>query len=174
MRSLNYNARLMRKLALLGVMAVVLLADQATKRMVIHSLDQPRSYLGGHVMLLRAENAGAFLSLGAALPESVRAVIFSGVVAVGLAVAAWVLFSGRMQTRGDDMALALIIAGGLGNLVDRVRFGGRVTDFLYLSAGPLHTGVFNVADMAITAGVIWLMVAWMFVKKAPEASGPAA
>jgi lipoprotein signal peptidase len=41
-----------------------------------------------------------------------------------------------------------------------LRFGGLVTDFIYLEAGPLHTGVLNLADMAITGGVIWIAVSW--------------
>jgi signal peptidase II len=160
----------MRTLLLVAIMFVIAILDQTTKAAVMHSLDSPRSYLGGHLMLLRAENSGAFLSLGAALPEGVRILIFSGVVAVGLSIAAYVLLAGKMQTRSDEIALAMIIAGGFGNLIDRVRFHGRVTDFLYLQAGPLHTGVFNVADMAITGGVVWLMLSWMITKKTAPAT----
>jgi signal peptidase II len=155
----------MRKLALVAVMAIVLLADQWSKHVVIQSLHEPRSFAGGHLMLLRAENMGAFLSLGANLPAALRHIVFDGVVGVGLAIAAWVLFSGRMSTRADELSLALIIAGGFGNVIDRVRLEGRVTDFIYLVAGPLHTGVFNIADMAITGGVLWLMVSWAVARK---------
>lgn len=75
-----------------------------------------------------------------------------------------VLIRGGLK-RGDDVALAMILAGGTGNLIDRMRFDGRVTDFLYLTAGPLHTGVFNVADMAVTFGVIWLLASWTFKRR---------
>jgi len=122
----------------------------------------PRVY--GVLTLVYAENPGAFLSLGAGLPRMVRRVIFDGLVTVGLGIAAWFLFTGRARGGGDDVALALIVAGGVGNLIDRIRFGGQVTDFIYLRAGPLHTGVFNVADMAITGGVLWLALAWMWPK----------
>ena len=61
----------------------------------------------------------------------------------------------------DRVAVALLVAGGAGNLIDRIRFRGVVTDFLVLSFGPLHTGVFNVADMAITAAVLWLILSWV-------------
>ena len=81
-------------------------------------------------------------------------------MAIALGAAAIVLFRGGVHSRSDEVALALILAGGVGNLIDRLRFVGRVTDFLYLSAGPLHTGVFNVADMAITLGILWLAVSW--------------
>ena len=46
--------------------------------------------------------------------------------------------------------LALLLAGALGNLIDRIRWDGLVIDFLNLGIGPLRTGVFNVADMAVT------------------------
>ena len=72
-----------------------------------------------------------------------------------------------MQPGTDDVAIAFIIGGGVGNLIDRFRLGGRVTDFIYLQAGVLHTGVFNVADMAITFGVLWLLATWAFASKAP-------
>ncbi|MGZ7078065.1 MAG: signal peptidase II, partial [Thermoanaerobaculia bacterium] len=59
------------------------------------------------------------------------------------------------------VAVAMIGGGGVGNLIDRLTRGGRVTDFLFMQIGPLHTGVFNVADMAITIGVTWLFVSSM-------------
>jgi signal peptidase II len=99
------------------------------------------------------------------LPRLARRIVFDGLVTVGIAMAAWFLLTGRVHGRGDDVALALIIAGGIGNLIDRLRYGGVVTDFLYLHAGPLHTGVFNVADMAITGGVLWLALAWMLPRR---------
>ena len=55
-------------------------------------------------------------------------------------------------------SLALILAGGLGNQIDRLLFQGGVTDFLFLTLGPLHTGIFNVADMAIMAGALLLLL----------------
>jgi signal peptidase II len=164
---------LRKKTFFLALIFVVLLVDQSTKHLArVHLQHQDmRHYLGETVTLLYAENAGAFLSLGADLPAVVRQVILNGIVGIGLAVAAWVLFTGRMHSKWDELALAFILAGGVGNLIDRVRNHGRVTDFIYLAAGPLHTGVFNVADMAITSGVVWLMLSWMFVK-APKPSHP--
>ena len=50
-------------------------------------------------------------------------------------------------------AFALIAGGGLGNLYDRLTNTGRVVDFLMVGMGSLRTGIFNVADLAITFGV---------------------
>lgn len=154
-----------RRFALLLLICGTLLLDQATKVAARATLRDrpPRDY--GVATLIYAENTGAFLSMGAGLPRLARRVIFDGLVTIGLAAAAWFLFTGRVHGRGDDVALALIIAGGVGNLIDRLRFGGFVTDFLYLHAGAVHTGVFNVADMGITGGVLWLALAWMLPRK---------
>jgi signal peptidase II len=151
----------MRRLAVAVVIVVILAADQETKSLARQHLraKSPRHFSA--LTLIYTDNRGAFLSLGENFSEGVRTIVFDLIVAIGLAVAAVALFRGQLQ-RGDDIALAAIIGGGVGNLIDRLRFAGRVTDFLYLSAGPLHTGVFNIADMAITLGVIWLMVSWMF------------
>jgi signal peptidase II len=150
-----------RRIALAAIIALTIALDQETKVLARQSLmnDLPRHY-AGVLTLMYTENPGAFLSLGSNLPPNVRHLIFDGLVSVGLLVAAFVLFTGRMQPGADDVAIAFIIGGGVGNLIDRFRLGGRVTDFLYLAAGPLHTGVFNVADMAITGGVLWLALSW--------------
>ena len=58
--------------------------------------------------------------------------------------------------------LALSVAGGVSNLIDRVAAGGLVMDFLNLGIGRLRTGIFNVADMALTFGVIWILLAGIF------------
>jgi signal peptidase II len=57
------------------------------------------------------------------------------------------------------VALGLLLAGGVGNLIDRINQNGHVTDFLNVGIGPVRTGIFNVADMAIMAGaglLFWL------------------
>ncbi len=146
-------------------MLFLLAADQWTKHLArVHLQHDEARRFGSVLTLVYAENSGAFLSLGAELPEIVRRFILDGIVGIGLAVASWVLFAGRMHGKSDEIALALIVAGGVGNLIDRVRNHGRVTDFIYLAAGPLHTGVFNIADLAITTGVVWLMLSWAFSK----------
>ena len=155
-----------RRLILLAVIALTIALDQGAKALVRRTLMNSYPIRAGILTLLHTENAGAFLSLGADLPPNVRHLIFDGLVSIGLIAAAFVLFTGRMQPGMDDVAIAFIIGGGVGNLIDRFRLGGRVTDFIYLAAGPLHTGVFNIADMAITGGVLWLAISWMFRKKA--------
>jgi signal peptidase II len=55
-----------------------------------------------------------------------------------------------------------VLAGGGGNLIDRVAYGGVVVDFLNLGIGGLRTGIFNVADLQIVAGIV--MLAWLSLR----------
>jgi len=135
--------------------------DQATKALARETLasSPPVSLLGGTVRFQYAENPGAFLSLGAGLSPQWRfllGVVFSGAALAALAV--FILRSRSLSTV-QRIGLGLVVAGGLGNLVDRLANDGRVVDFVSLGVGSLRTGIFNVADMAITAGVLAAMAA---------------
>jgi signal peptidase II len=134
--------------------------DQATKVVardhLVHS--GPLSYAGDMFRLHYAENRGAFLSLGSNLPDGLREGIFT--VGAGLMLVAlftWLLLSPRMSP-WNTLALALLCGGGVGNLIDRILRDGRVIDFLNLGIGGLRTGIFNVADIAITMGLIMLLL----------------
>jgi len=84
-----------------------------------------------------------------------------GVVLVGATQLA--LFAFLMRTRSlttaQRVGFSLFLAGGLGNWIDRLANDGRVIDFVSLGLGPLHTGIFNVADVAITAGIVMVLIA---------------
>ncbi len=146
--------------AVLAIVAAVVVLDRATKIAAVALLPEGRrlSYAGDLFRLELLRNPGAFLGLGGALPEGVRAAIFTWGVAA-LTVGALVVALRRGVARRTALAAALVGAGGLGNLWDRVALGGRVIDFLNVGVGPLRTGIFNVADMAITAGVVLLLLA---------------
>jgi signal peptidase II len=55
------------------------------------------------------------------------------------------------------VSLSLICGGGFGNLIDRLRYDGYVMDFLNIGIGPIRTGIFNVADVALMAGIALLV-----------------
>jgi signal peptidase II len=116
-----------------------------------------QSYLGDSLRLQLVENPGSFLSLGASLPEHFRFALFTAAVAallIGLVAAS--LFARRLEP-WRTVALALVAGGGISNLIDRLLYNGRVTDFLNVGIGGLRTGIFNVADMAIMAGALLLL-----------------
>jgi signal peptidase II len=67
------------------------------------------------------------------------------------------LFARRLGT-ARIVPLALVAGGGLSNLIDRLMYDGRVTDFLNVGIGTLRTGIFNLADMAILGGALLLIL----------------
>jgi signal peptidase II len=134
--------------------------DQTAKAIVRQSLPagETHSYLGGVLRIQHTENPGAFLSLGASLPRAARELAFTA--GVGILVGAlllWAVF-GRDLNTFRRLCLAAIAAGGTGNLLDRVLHDGTVTDFLYLGVGPLHTGIFNLADVLVMLGLAGLLL----------------
>jgi len=134
--------------------------DQVTKELARTYLafQSPLSCCYDVVRLHYAENAGAFLGLGWNLSEGMRILIFQ--IAVGLALLALLVILLRSQNHphGFLIAWTLILSGGIGNVLDRLLHHGRVTDFMNLGIGWLRTGIFNVADVFITAGVVWLLL----------------
>jgi signal peptidase II len=135
------------------VFFVVIVIDQWTKIAARSHLPGRAaiSYLGNSLVILYSENRGAFLNLGANLPEPARQMIFTFAVGIFLCFVTYYLFF-KVEGKLQRIAIALIVAGGYGNLIDRIYFG-FVTDFLFMQLGPLHTGIFNVADMAISGGL---------------------
>lgn len=130
------------------VAAAVLIADQLTKQLVRSSiaLGASRHLLPG-VTLVHAQNSGIAFSL---LTGSDVGVIVVTLVVVALVLA---YFARQGERRGMWLACGLIVGGALGNLADRVR-AGLVTDFIKLP----HWPAFNLADAAITLGVLTLFI----------------
>ena len=148
-----------KRLAVLVLIATTVGCDRVTKHFAEETLaGTPRqSFLADTVRLEYVENAGAFLALGADWPPAVRRALFtygSGLIMIGMVAVA-------VRFRWSGLALvgvSLYLAGGVSNLADRVA-RGSVIDFLNVGLGPLRTGIFNVADMAIMLGVGFLVVA---------------
>lgn len=146
---------LVRRFVIFGLVTFVSIAlDQVTKLLAIDAFKgKPTlSYLGDTFRFQYATNEGAFLSLGGNLPPNVRFWLLTvGVGALLLAISVHAL---RNPVDTANLSgYALIVSGGFSNWIDRARFGGVVVDFMNMGLGSLRTGVFNVADLAILAGI---------------------
>lgn len=142
----------LRWVALATAALVTIGCDRATKHAATALLagEPDRSYLADTVRLGYAENTGGFLSLGADWPRGARIAVFT--VATGFALLALVVIAIRDGFAGPStLGLVLFVAGGTSNWIDRV-LQGSVVDFLNVGIGPLRTGVFNIADVAIMTG----------------------
>ena len=143
----------------IGIRLVLLLAigatigcDRVTKHVAATRLSEgpSRSFLADTFRLEYAENTGGFLSLGADWPRPVRTTVFG--VGNALLLVLFVVAMRRGWPTRTLLGVALLVGGGVSNLLDRI-IHGTVIDFMNMGIGPLRTGIFNVADIAITLGV---------------------
>ena len=144
------------RLVLLVAIGATIGCDRVTKHVAATTLSEmPRqSFLADTFRLEYVENTGAFLGLGAEWPRPVRTAVFG--VGNGLLLVALVVVAMRDRWSGQALlGVALFAAGGASNLVDRITHG-MVIDFMNVGIGPLRTGIFNVADMAIVLGATFL------------------
>ncbi|MDP3234803.1 MAG: signal peptidase II [Myxococcales bacterium] len=149
-----------RRFILFGVVTFISIAlDQVTKVMAIEAFKgKPTlSYLGDTFRFQFATNEGAFLSLGGNLPASARFWLLTVGVG-GLLLAITVQALRNPVDTANLTGYALIVSGGFSNWIDRARFDGVVVDFMNMGLGSLRTGVFNIADLAILAGIGVLLI----------------
>lgn len=151
-------SRRQRTLLTLAIIACCVSCDQVSKGIATEQLANsgPMDFGGGALRLQYAENPGAFLGLCDALPHSARTLLLSYIVAASLAGFLAYLLRARALSVSSLCACALVCGGGIGNLIDRFTRDGLVVDFLNCGLGGWRTGIFNVADMAILAGALWL------------------
>ena len=146
-------ARIGLQLALLVAVGTTIGCDRVTKHIAITTLagTPARSFLADTVRLQYVENTGGFLGLGADLPPATRTGLFTGVA--GLTVLAVIGVALHRRITGWPLiGVAMFVAGGASNWIDRF-LRGSVVDFLNIGVGPLRTGIFNLADVAIMMGV---------------------
>jgi signal peptidase II len=153
-----------RTIRLLGISLILLCTagcDQVTKHLARTQLARENSttVAGRFLELTLAENPGAFLGLGGSMPQSARTALTACIGLVLALLLAHIVRTPKLRT-GPLAGLTLICAGGLSNLIDRVLRDGFVTDFMVLRLGPLHTGIFNFADLAIMAGTVLVALSW--------------
>lgn len=142
-----------------AVFVACLAIDQWSKKIATDTIRDAdtMSFLNDMLRIKYAENPGAFLGAGAALSATTRFWLLVVVNACFLMAVTVVMLRRPQMPRLQQVALVLLLAGGIGNLVDRVFHDGLVIDFLNVGIGGLRTGIFNVADMAIMAGFALLI-----------------
>jgi signal peptidase II len=148
----SFATRMGVRLLLLIAIGATIGCDRVTKHVAATTLSEApsRSFLAGTFRLEYVENTGGFLGLGSDWPVAVRTTVFG--VGNGLLLVALALFAMRARwPRRALFGVALFVAGGASNLVDRIAYG-VVIDFMNVGIGSLRTGIFNVADMAIMLG----------------------
>jgi signal peptidase II len=151
-----------------AVAAAVFLGEQISKWIVLGPLDLRTV---GLIELLPifdlryTENHGISLGLFQATSDMMRWILVAATSAIAVGVAYWIT---REEKKWDQIALGLVLGGALGNILDRVRHG-YVVDFADLHFGEFRPFfIFNVADAAISIGVVILLLRAILVKDAPK------
>lgn len=139
---------------------VILILDQAAKAWVRAelTLGEPVRVIGDWVRLLYIHNEGAAfgIHIGRHSP------LFFLTVASVVSIVVFVLYARTpMEERVERVSLAMILGGALGNIVDRVRWE-RVVDFVQVGVDGHYWPIFNVADAAVTTGVVILAYEYLF------------
>ena len=154
----------------LSIALAVFLADQASKWFVtsVLQLRQQETIEVLPIFTLRwVENRGVSMGFLTASSDTMRWLLVALTAAIAAFVLAWMW---REKNRGDTVALSLVLGGALGNILDRSRLG-YVVDFADLHFGGISPFlVFNVADAAITIGVLLLLVRALLTRDRKTAS----
>lgn len=137
--------------------AFVIVADQLSKHWVLFVYDLPSRFsvpIAGPFSLTMVWNRGVSFGLFRADADLVRWLLTAFSVIVAIVLALW---ARKSQRPFMAIGLGLVIGGALGNAIDRARFGA-VADFLDFQRLGFFPWVFNVADSAITVGVVFLLL----------------
>jgi signal peptidase II len=148
-----------------GFALLIFVVDQVSKWFIIGPLNLEAVQ---NIQLLPffdftwVENRGISLGIAQAQNETHRWILVAITAAIAVGVAWWIR---REEARGDQLALAMVLGGALGNIVDRTRYG-YVVDFLDLHFGTFRPFyVFNVGDAAISIGVVILLLRAFLVRE---------
>ncbi len=160
---------LIRTILILVVLTLNIGCDQVSKTLIRNKIDPYSEYtfLHRHVIIQRVENTGAFLSLGDTLSGPLKIVLLNVFPLVALLFGLYFVLTKTDLNRTVLIGIIMVVGGGAGNLYDRV-VHGSVTDFMHINFVIFKTGIFNVADMSIMAGMFMILIHTYFKKK-PEA-----
>ncbi len=147
-----------RKLELV-VTSVIVILDQVTKAMIrpMLALHESREVIPNFLDLTRVHNTGAAFGMLNSAEFPFKTLVLSLVAAIALAGVAWYAVTVPLPDRLARIGIAGVLGGAIGNLIDRAK-DGYVLDFVDVYWGTWHFWAFNVADAAITVGVIFMIL----------------
>lgn len=152
------NACTRRKMIMFSVIAVfVIVADQITKHLIDSAmrLGERIEIIPNFLDIRYVSNTGAAFGIMAKLPDVARLPFLIGVSVIAMILILYLFVKAEDDRVAYQVSLALVFSGAVGNLIDRVWLRA-VRDFVDAHIHNLHWPVFNVADSAITVGIIIL------------------
>lgn len=157
-------------LTLVPALAVIVL-DQLTKQLVLARMDLHESIpiLDGFFALTYVRNTGAAFGIFAGHTSALRVPALLAVAALALGVLLWFVRTVPADRKLVIASCGAVLGGAIGNMIDRAAYG-EVIDFFDVYVGTWHWPAFNIADAAITCGVVVLCLDALRGEPAPERS----
>ncbi|MGY8920126.1 MAG: signal peptidase II [Flavobacteriales bacterium] len=156
-----------RNLHIISLVILNITLDQLSKFWIRGNVTPYRdiSVISDYFIITNVENSGAFLGLGSEFPPIIKNILLLALpVVVLISVLAYV-FKDKSIDKLSLIGFSSIIGGGIGNIYDRFLYGS-VTDFLFIDLGSIFkTGIFNIADLSVTTGMILILWASFKNKK---------
>ena len=149
-----------RSLLILILVAFNVGLDQVSKEIVRETVvpGSRTELLGKQLQLMNVENSGAFLSMGSDSNPTVKLIFLLILPVIVLGVVLYYVLTNTTLDRLSIVGFPSIAGGGIANLYDRFLYGS-VTDFLFMDFGGIfRTGIFNVADLSVTTGMVLLLI----------------
>lgn len=153
---------------LISIAALVVILDQAIKLLVVARIPAYGSIvvIPGFFNLTHIYNTGGAFGFLAGKSSLVRHLFFLTASLIAMGMIVYLYLKTPREYLFLRSALAMILGGAVGNVIDRIRLG-KVVDFLDLHAKELHWPAFNIADSAITVGIL-IFIYHLIFKKIPE------
>ncbi len=124
--------------------------------------------IGKNFQLIWVENTGAFLGMGSDMNPTLKLIFLLVLPTIVLGYVIYYIIKTKELDRLSLIAFCCIVGGGIANVFDRIVYG-QVTDFFFIDLGGVFkTGIFNVADLSVTSGMIMLLFSGIFGKKKKE------
>lgn len=148
------------------LIALIIITDQASKIWISRTLllFSHRVVIPGFFNLTHIHNRGAIFGFLSRFPGPLVHYILMGASIVAFFLVLYYFFKTSAQERFLQISFSLILAGALGNLIDRI-MRGYVIDFLDFSINKWHWPSFNVSDASVSVGVVILIFLLLFKRK---------
>ena len=149
-----------RNISITILITVSILLDQLSKILIRNNVDQYSEVklIGEYFILTNVENSGAFLGMGSDFSPFIKTIFLLILPVIVLICIIVYVYRDKQIDKISLIGFCLIIGGGIANIYDRILYGS-VTDFLFIDLGGIFkTGIFNIADLSVTTGMILILL----------------
>ena len=149
---------MIKKITIILLVLLNVGCDQLTKSLVRKNVSYQEhiALIDDNFVLTNVENTGAMLGFGSDLSPTLKLIFLQGLPVLVLLVLLVRILQKSNLNKWLVVAFAFVIGGGIGNLIDRIAHG-KVTDLFHIKLGFFQTGIFNMADVSVTTGVLLIL-----------------